>query len=449
VPKHRRPTTAPRLALALLALWPAIAIARLAPTAAAQVPHAHAAIAAQLDGSPRTRVYVVDVESGAMRAVGRFSSDHLEPLEVLVDPINRDLILALAHGGGTRFVRLGLSGLSVVRERPLADVSGRATGMTVGHTGDVFAIFGGPSGQLVRIPRNGGSAVQLAALPRATAITKLSHLNPVAIIVQSGGEAPAEDPRLVVFDLTSGPLAVSVWPGYTRSPVTGVVDLATATPAQYITHADGTVGWSRNFQTPTPQLLVPPLPPGGAAAAHVDATNSNTYFLGDARHPHLVTVGLPGAAQHPNPVAGPLPGSPVDFAFAHPARGVVHFFGDACGEVPPPQIAVVGQQVPPNPNFGFQLFNAGATRFAVLLLGASEQESVGLPLPQRMPSGCSVLVSLEIVRPHITSATGSAFQPAPIPNVPSLVGQSIYAQWLVAARVPHAATQAVAVQLGL
>src|SRR5262249_18534624 len=151
-------------------------------------------------------------------------------------------------------------------------------------------------GGVYRVPRNGGPATLLTALPRATALFKRHDtISPVFFIAQSGSAGPPViDPVFVVYDVTMGVLASYTWTGYRPSTITGIIDLPTPSIQQHISHADGTMGWSLNFATPTPQVLVPPLPSGGTTAAHSDTTYAQFYLLGNASHPFLKEIGLPG-----------------------------------------------------------------------------------------------------------------------------------------------------------
>ena len=420
----------------------------LATTVAAQTPHAQVVVASRDTGPVQTRLVFGDVQTGAMQSVSGFPSDGLAPLEVAVDPLNRDIVLALDDGATTRVIRLGLSGTTVVTERFLADVPGRAVSLTLGYPGDVFVLTGGPAGALYSVPRNGGAPSVVAPFPRATAMTKLRYLDAVVMITQSASTSPPADPALAIVNVESGPIATYPWPGYNPSPITGIIDLPSTLPRQHITHADGTVGQSLGFGTPTPQQLTPALPSGATMAAGPEATNSQFYFLGDDSHPFLIEVPFPGPQLPYMARVGPLPGVPVDFDFAPRPDGIINFFGRVCGATTQPIISVVNQQTTPSPNFGFGVFSATPGIAALFVLGGNEQQTFGVPLPITLASGCQLLVSLDVGIGHTIDAQGAAFQPVPIPNLPSLIGQSIYAQWVLATPVGFAVTQGAAVQIG-
>jgi hypothetical protein len=113
-------------------------------------------------------------------------------------------------------------------------------------------------------------------------------------------------------------------------------------------------------------------------------------------------------------------------------------FGPGCtGLASEPRIQCVGGAVRiGNGAFGARLENAPPGSTAFLLLGLSQTAWGALSLPAPLPGspGCSLLVSGDaIVGPVVASgppgATGTATVSLPIPNVPSLVGSTAYAQW--------------------
>ena len=425
----------------LLLLLAAIAT----PNLGAQVPFEHAAIATELNGTPRTGLLYADVQTGTVTATGRFPSDGLAPLEVAIDPLNRNLVVALDDGGATRLVRLALSGASIASERLLAQVPGRVTGLTVAYPGDLYATVGGAAGGLYRIPRNGGTPVLAASLPYATSLTKLSFVDGGFMVTQSA--APGNDPTLIIFDVVGGVIATYPWPQHNTAEITGIIDLPTTLPKQYLVHADGSVSWSLGFQPPMPQVVTPAVPAGGTVAAHSDATNSRFYVLGGASHPFLKTLGLPGYPQTWHNVAGPLPGDPVDFDFEHPTREVSWFFGQGCGS-PAPGVWIQGRATPGSTTFGLGVSTLTPTTPAFLVLGASDQQSGGVPLPVTIPGGCQLLVSLDVVLGHTTGGAGGVLQSLPLPNLPGLIGTTLFGQWLVVSGSPFNVTTGVAVRIG-
>jgi hypothetical protein len=67
----------------------------------------------------------------------------------------------------------------------------------------------------------------------------------------------------------------------------------------------------------------------------------------------------------------------------------------------------------------------------VLFLGASDKAWGALPLPWRYVATCDLLVSIESLTPFVTTATGTASIPVPIPNNKALVGVVAFEQVLV------------------
>jgi hypothetical protein len=115
-------------------------------------------------------------------------------------------------------------------------------------------------------------------------------------------------------------------------------------------------------------------------------------------------------------------------------------YGSACaaanGRVP--RIAVTG--VPAiGTTVAVTLSEVGAGLPAIFFLGVSNTNWLGIPLPFPLTSvgmpGCFLATSVEILLPTATapvgSIGGSAAVALPIPNNASLVGLSLYAQWLV------------------
>ena len=429
--------------LSHLPLLAALAAANLT----AQVPFDHAVIATELAGAPRTRLLYANVQTGTLTATGRFPSDGLAPLEVTLDPLNRNLVVALEDGSATRLVRLTLAGSSVATERLLAQLPGRVTGVTVAYPGDVYATVGGAAGGIFRIPRNGGTPVLVAALPYATSLTKLSFVDGGFMVTQSAAPGTGNDPTLVIFDVVGGVIATYPWPGHNTSEITGIIDLPTTLPKQYLVHADGTVSWSLGFQAPMPQVVTPLVPAGGTVAAHSDATNSRLFVLGGSSHPFLKSLGLPGYPQTWHNVAGPLPGDPVDFDFEHGTRDVSWFFGRSCGS-PAPGVWIQGQATPGSTTFGLGVSSLRPAVSTFLVLGANDQQTGGVPLPVTIPGGCQLLVSLDVVIGHTTGSTGAVLQSLPLPNLPGLVGTTLFGQWLVVSGSPFDVTTAVAVRIG-
>ena len=77
--------------------------------------------------------------------------------------------------------------------------------------------------------------------------------------------------------------------------------------------------------------------------------------------------------------------------------------------------------------------DAAANTFALLLSGLSDVTSNGLPLPLPLPGapGCQQLVSADSTLVQFTDGQGSAQQPVVVPSTQSLVGFSLFHQWVV------------------
>ena len=68
---------------------------------------------------------------------------------------------------------------------------------------------------------------------------------------------------------------------------------------------------------------------------------------------------------------------------------------------------------------------------AVLVLGASNTNWLGVPLPLALPDapGCNLYVSMDVSFPTVTGSGGVAQFPVTVPNVPSLIGGHVYTQF--------------------
>ena len=85
-------------------------------------------------------------------------------------------------------------------------------------------------------------------------------------------------------------------------------------------------------------------------------------------------------------------------------------------------------------SFEVRLSGALPSSSAFLLLGFSNSNANGLPLPFDLgligAPGCTQYVSLDIGIAYATDATGRARAPLPVPSDPALAGNSIYLQWI-------------------
>src|SRR5688572_10237481 len=173
------------------------------PVLAASLHAQHAIVATRSATMPVAALLDVDLAARTVTQLPRFPSDSLAPRAITIDSVNRDLILALDNGATTsRLVRVHRQGAAILGERVLGDIQGVVTAIATGLSGDLFVTAGGTSGALLRMPRNGGTAVQVASLPRSTALTTFGHHSSHAYVGQSG--AAGADPMLRIVDLSTG-----------------------------------------------------------------------------------------------------------------------------------------------------------------------------------------------------------------------------------------------------
>jgi hypothetical protein len=91
----------------------------------------------------------------------------------------------------------------------------------------------------------------------------------------------------------------------------------------------------------------------------------------------------------------------------------------------------IGLSSMPNPgNAALQVRLATAVPSLATLFVAGWSDQLGGALPWPLPGGCSLLVAPDVVLFHLTSASGAAAQPLPVPNLPGVVGLRVFAQWL-------------------
>jgi hypothetical protein len=428
----------------------AVLVAALLATAAAgrpQVAPGHALVATHLPGAPATRLFDVDLGSGAQSPLGAFPADARAPLAVAIDRVNGDVILAVDLGGAARIVRLALAGRTVAAERVLADVPGRVTDVSL--AGDVFALVGGAQDRIVRVPRNGGAAATVLSLPRPAALGPLFGAH--AWIAESGDPGPPPaDPGARLVDLATGQVASGphTFTGAGPLRLTGIADIVTAVPRLFLTDGSGQPSLSVLFGTPQRLQITPVLPPG-ATEALVMRNLFEAIVLGGAAHPFLKSVQVFPTPATWTILAGPLPGDPVDFDLAPPPGARVEPFGAPCGRgVTPGAFTDGGAPALGNPAFVVALSGGIPTAPAFLALGYSERSASGTPLPIPLPGGCPLLVAPHFVFPGTTDVRGAARQPLPIPNDPSLAGASAFAQWVQPATATTFATSsAVAIHV--
>ena len=422
-------------------------LATLASQLAAQIAPSELVVATRLFGDQATQLLRADPLTGDFGPLGRFPSDNFPPLAIVVDPVNRDLIVAVDLGGSSRLLRLTLRGDAFVSERTLVEMQGEITDMIIAQAGDVFLTIGGDQGGLYRVPRSGGEASLVADLPRATVVGRFRGFADQLLVIQSGKPGqPAIDPQITRLNLRDGHTETNVLIDHRPFQITGMSDQPTAVVQQLISQEDGSMAITRFFGLPEPLAISPILPPGSAVAMNgaSDFSAGSNLVLGGAAHPFLKTFHLYG----PDPfvwenMVGPLPGDPVDFSQPSFGTAIDVEYGEACGTDTPLRM-LASQPFLGNSLFRINLFNGLPDAPAFLALGLRDQHGI---LPLTLPSGCDLQVFPDLVLPRPTDASGTAEQIIPIPNDPALAGIIFFAQWFQDAGVPFASSAAIAVQI--
>ena len=400
----------------------------------AQIQPDHAVVATAMPGAPATVLLDIDLTNGAVTTIGRFPSDVFAPLAVRIDPANRDLLVVVAPPGQSRVLRLKLVGTTVVNERTLTTVSGVMTGFSLrGHggrepIGDLLAVAGG---QLLEIPRNGGTPRVIANIPRAT-VVDASEFGAAAWVGESGAAGPpVVDPQFRHVDVATGTTVAGPvpLPGAGARTMTGISDRISGIQQVVISLDDGAV-YHAFPRGPVARLdLFPAILPGGAAEVRLPG---RALVLGGRVQPFVKTFNelSGGVTTRTTTLAGPLPGDPVSFDQASRPVARVIQFGLACAAGRAPHLS--RNSFPTIGNAGFELtLSARPNTPAVLALGISDQAWQGLPLPLRLPAGgCLLYTAADVTVPQLTDAAGSAQVPVPIPNLASLDGLTFFAQWL-------------------
>jgi hypothetical protein len=345
-------------------------------------------------------------------------------------------------------VRLTLAGATVVRERVLGQLPARCTHLEVVDDA-VYATAAGSSGGLYRLPRLGGAAVQLIAEPNAAALMAWAPTSTALIVAWSGG---ANGPGFGFFDLQTNAWTLGPWnePSLGTRTVTGIGDLPTALVREVVSFADG--GFELvvyGGPAPTPVAAVPAIPPGGGAATKPVSPGGFTMRgLGSAQFPWLYDLEVWGMMPNVTMRAGPLPGDPVDLALVPREGANMLLFGRSCG-TPPPHLNSRAWPVLGNLQFAINLSGGAPLQATAFALGLSDNLSGLVPLPYVLPSGCELRVAPDAVLFQFTNGNGDATQVVPIPNQPALIGLLVFGQWLQYAALPFAASEAVAMQVGL
>lgn len=406
------------LTILLLLLFPAVSLpAQAAPD--------HVIVASRNVGAVATALFDVDLVTGAITPIGRFSLDRFPPLAVEVDEMNRDVVVALQTPvGSSVLVRLRIEGAVVAASNSLGDVPGLVHALAQAVDGSWITTT---DAGVFATERNGSVARSIVALTRTTAIQAFGFRSTQAVVARSG--AAGADPEVRWLDLATGRTIAGPWsyPGHTPLGITGVADLPTGASRQVMSQEDGTIAISVNFASPTVIPLSPTLPPGATTAMRVRGIEG--IVLGGAAHPHLKSFQALGGTQW-TMLAGPLAGDPVDFAFRPAVVAQTVEYGASCAAMQLGEDPSGGAPVLGNAQFGLRLARGTALSLGFLLLGFSDQRNGTLRLPATLPGGCRNLASGEVVEMRTTDALGGALVRVPVPSVATLHGAIVFTQWV-------------------
>lgn len=378
-----------------------------------------------LAGNPASQVLKIDPVTGGMQSIGGFQSDNLSPLALAQDPFDGDLLVALDEGtGSSRIIRLHRFAGTYL-EFPLATVPGRVVDLAV--VGDVVLIaVDDAAGGVYRAPRRGGAPTFALAQSNLTAMTTFGY-DGLALAWTGRAGTSVVDSGVGVMSATQlqwwfGPFTFA---NPTGRETTGVLDLATALPRQFLAFDDGSMEVFSGLGGTSGQPLVfsPPLPVGAATAVHSRGPNSfDPVVLGNAAYPFLYVVNHWTSAILPLSLA--LPGSPVDFAYGIQAHAHAIAYGAACGSESLDQRVLAPAQV------GSMMSVAvdGAPLLPVLFVAGLDDFALG-QLPVALPGGCALEVTPDVVLLDFTSSLGTATKVINVPALPGLLGTVVHTQW--------------------
>ncbi|HKB15539.1 MAG TPA: hypothetical protein VKF62_05705, partial [Planctomycetota bacterium] len=171
--------------------------------------------------------------------------------------------------------------------------------------------------------------------------------------------------------------------------------------------------------TPACLAVVTPVPPGGQVVQVWDQKGNCEEQV----DPGLYDIAL-----------SPIVGGPcfLSLTISPCPAGAISSFGAGCNSgilcfTPPNLTAESCPQI--GTTITLRLSNGFVTTPALLALGISNTSWMGIPLPLNLGQGCSLLVSLDVLLPTtLSSDTGLALFPVPIPSDPLLVGQTVFSQ---------------------
>jgi hypothetical protein len=408
----------------------------VAATASAQLPSGHFVV---LGATPTggSALVSVDPGSGAVVPLPTFSTANAPPLACVYDPIARHVVVAVATGAGSTLTRVDpVSGF----ERVLGTVQGSVVAIEVFVGGDLLVLTGGPTGELLQFPRNGGAAAPLLATPHATAAWT-PPLSPFLWLAQC---PPGQPPTVSALDVPTRSFVIPATPipGLTGARITGIADLPTGAIRQVLTDDLGRVHLFEFLSSLRTLAVTPALPAGGAVAAVVasGATSLDVVVLGDGRHRFVTRVPVFGAPPTATPIAGPLPVAGVAFDVVDAA--VQTNFGAVCA----PFVGAGPTLAVPLGGIGSFEWSGGPSGApALAVFGTSEQRfgfgGASVALPVALPGGCPLLVAPDVQLAATFAASGSVRVQFPVP--PGLPrGFALYAQWVVVVAGPLATSPA-------
>lgn len=383
--------------------------------------------------NPRVRLTLVELATGAATAVGRFSGDRLIPLALAVDPVQDDVILALANGTHSDLRRVRLHGTSVTNTWQLASISGRVLSLMIGTEGDVFATVRGGNGDgIYRVARNGGAARRILALPSVSVLapTEVGTANHAIIGRDSSGAQSASGSLLAL-----APPVLSQQTTFANQSSLRLsgIGLAIEGASSYVTFSDdrGRLFFTRLGASLTPRQIstVPPL----AATATQRVRYLGGAALGIGAAPTASLWWLPGGINGGavRTIVGALPGSPVDFDHDEfRRRGTLVGYGRACpsGTAQPMSSAGPPPYAPGNANFELQVWRFAAGTPFVVALGIDDQQWQSARLPLPLAPSCSLFLSPTWTLPGVTDASGARRIPLPLPALASLRGTTFMGQ---------------------
>lgn len=427
-----------------------VAVTSIAVGLSAQVvPYDHALVVAATGTNPATVTFEVDLQSGTFNALASHTTDAFPPLAIVADPLDGTFLVALNTGTQTQVMRRRWQPNHT--ETLVGFVPGQAVELLIDRFGDVVVAVGGSSGGLHRLPRQGGAPTLIKNQPNIGAAGAPASLHWNALIGISGTVTPATDPAIGDLDLDGGTWSwgPTTFVGFQPRGITGVIDLFTAVPRQVLAHADGSLSVHDFSLGPNPIIatVVPALPVGGIAAMKAHPAQIG-LVLGGPSNPNIYAFdplnALTGSITL-NVIAGPLLGTPIDYAVVPLPGASVQTFGRPCGLAAELRIGTAPGPGPTigNANFGISLRQALPALPAWLVLGFDE---TSFP----MPTGCRLHVTLDAVGARWTDANGDATLPVPLPNDPGLVGVRFFGQWLQADfGQPFMTSDLAVVELGL